>query len=152
MSKALIPVFSLLALLTASGAYAQSISDTSKNKKAESPGQVYQPAPPAQAYTYVEQMPEYPGGNAAMQQYLADHIQYPEQAKKAEVQGRVYVSIVIDKDGNVTDATVVKDAMGYGLGAEAIRVIKQMPKWKSGKQNGMAVPVKLTIPVTFSLQ
>lgn len=139
-----------LVLFTAIGVNAQSTSDTTKNKKSTT-DQVHEPAPQQEVFTFVEQMPEFPGGNAAMQQFLQDHIQYPEQAKKEGAQGRVYVSIVIDQAGNLTQPTIVKDP-GYGLGAEALRVLKSMPKWKPGLQNGKAVPVKMTIPITFSLQ
>lgn len=152
MKLLLIPFFAVLTLFSASSVYAQNPSDTLRNKNTGGSAHVSEPPiPSSQVFTYVEQMPEFPGGSAAMLKFMQDHIQYPEQAKKAGAQGKVYVSIIIDRDGNVTEPAIIRDP-GYGLGQEAVKVIKAMPKWKPGKQNGQAVPVKMTIPVGFVLQ
>jgi protein TonB len=103
-------------------------------------------------YEAVDEQPEPPGGIGAFTKYLAEHIRYPEQAKEAGVQGKVYVSMVVGKDGRLSNVQVKKDNLGYGCGEEAVRVIKSMPPWKPGKMNGNAVTVKYTIPVTFVLR
>jgi protein TonB len=105
-----LPIFTavIFTAFTALAAHGQNVPDTAKNKKPAN--QVYEPAPPSsQVFTFVEQMPEFPGGNAAMQQFLGDHIHYPEAAQKAGAEGRVYVSIIIDKEGNVTGPTILRE-------------------------------------------
>jgi TonB family protein len=103
------------------------------------------------AFDVVEQMPQYPGGPAALMQFLAQNIRYPEEAYKAGVQGRVIVSFVVETDGSISEAKAVK-SVSSELDAEALRVINSMPNWIPGMQNGEAVRVKYTIPVTFQLQ
>ncbi len=103
------------------------------------------------AFDVVEQMPQYPGGPAALMQFLAQNIRYPEEAHKAGVQGRVIVSFVVETDGSISEAKAVK-SVSSELDAEALRVINSMPNWIPGMQNGEAVRVKYTIPVTFQLQ
>ncbi len=98
----------------------------------------------------VEQMPQYPGGPAAMMQFLMKNVHYPDEAYKNNVQGRVIVTFVIEKDGSITEATVAK-AVHPMLDAEALRVVNSMPKWTPGMQKGEAVRVRYTIPVTFKL-
>lgn len=102
-------------------------------------------------YDVVGEMPEYPGGPSAMFEYLSKNIQYPEGAKKEGIQGRVIVTIIIEKDGSITDAKVVK-SLAPSLDREAQRLVESMPNWIPGKQNGEPVRVKYTVPVTFSLQ
>ncbi len=106
--------------------------------------------PPAapQILEYVEQMPEF---NGNVQEYLGKHINYPDAAKENNVEGRVIVRFVVNEDGAITDAKVVR-GIGSGCDEEAIRVIKSMPKWKPGKQNGRAVKVWFTQPITFRLE
>ena len=99
----------------------------------------------------VEQMPQYPGGPAALMQFLAQNIRYPEEAHKAGVQGRVIVSFVVETDGSISEAKAVK-SVSSELDAEALRVINCMPNWIPGRQNGEAVRVKYVVPVTFRLQ
>jgi TonB family protein len=101
-------------------------------------------------YDVVEEMPQFPGGQIEMLQYLAKSFQYPEEAEKAGKQGRVIVTFVVEKDGSITNARVVK-ALDPHLDAEALRVINAMPKWNPGKQNGVAVRCKYTVPVGFHL-
>jgi len=100
--------------------------------------------------TYVEQMPTFPGGQSALMQYLAQHIKYPVIAEEECIQGRVVCTFVVERDGSITDVRVIR-SVDPSLDKEAIRVIKSMPKWIPGKQNGHAVRVKFTIPVTFRL-
>lgn len=101
-------------------------------------------------YTYVEQMPEFPGGNEAMMEFIRKNLRYPETAKETGVEGRVIVRFVVNEDGTVSDITILRD-IGAGCGAEAVHVVKMMPKWKSGKQNGRAVRTYMTLPVMFRL-
>lgn len=102
-------------------------------------------------FDVVEQMPQFPGGHAALLQYLAQNIRYPEAAHKAGIQGRVIANFVVEKDGSITEAKIVK-SVSPELDAEALHVINSMPQWIPGRQNGEAVRVKYTIPVTFQLQ
>lgn len=103
------------------------------------------------AFDVVEQMPQYPGGPAALMQFLAQNIRYPEDAHKAGVQGRVIVSFVVETDGSISEAKAVK-SVSSELDAEALRVINCMPNWNPGRQNGEVVRVKYVVPVTFRLQ
>ena len=102
-------------------------------------------------YDIVEQMPSFPGGPAELMKWLGSHVQYPAIAQENGVQGRVIVAFVVEKDGSVTDVTVVRSG-DPSLDKEAARVVRQMPKWIPGKQNGAAVRVKYNVPVTFKLQ
>lgn len=100
---------------------------------------------------YVEQMPSFPGGDAAMLEYLKQSIVYPPDAVDNNIQGRVYLQMVVDKDGNVTDVKVVRGVHAL-LDKEATRVVKAMPKWTPGMQNGKAVSVRYTLPINFTLK
>ena len=102
-------------------------------------------------FDVVEQMPSFPGGQSALLQYLSSNIKYPVVAEENGVQGRVVCTFVVEKDGSITDVRVVK-SVDPSLDKEAVRVVKSMPKWIPGKQNGSAVRVKYTVPVTFRLQ
>lgn len=99
----------------------------------------------------VEQKPEFPGGEAAMYKWLSDNIVYPSAASEEGVQGRVVVEFVVGRDGSITNARVVRQRHP-ALDKEALRVIKAMPKWIPGRNNGQAVKVTYTLPVTFKLQ
>ena len=98
-----------------------------------------------------ETMPYFPGGNILMLKYLADNIKYPASAVKAKKQGRVIVGFIVQKDGSITHAKIVR-SIDPELDAEALRVVKGMPKWTPGTQLGKPVSVKYTLPVKFSLQ
>ena len=98
----------------------------------------------------VEEMPKFPGGDAAMMEFLRNTVKYPEEAMKNGIQGRVVVQFIIEKDGSISGAEVIKKVNEH-LDAEALRVIGEMPKWTPGKQKGEAVRVKFTLPVTFRL-
>ena len=102
-------------------------------------------------FDVVEQMPSFPGGDAELMKYLSTHIKYPVVAEENGVQGRVVVSFVVEKDGSITDVKVVR-SVDPSLDKEATRVVKSMPKWIPGKQNGSPVRVKFNVPVSFKLQ
>lgn len=127
----------------------------------EGPGDVVFEEPPAeigtgeeesapQIFTVVEQMPEFPGGTAALMKYLGKNINYPPTAIERGVEGRVFVSFVVGPDGSITDVQVLK-GIGSGCDQEAVRVIQKMPPWKPGKQSGRAVTVRYQLPVIFKL-
>lgn len=103
-------------------------------------------------FEVVEQMPEFPnGGMAGLMQYLSKNIKYPTIAQENGTQGRVTVQFVVNKDGSIVDAKVLRGVDPY-LDKEALRVINSMPKWKPGMQRGKPVRVKYTVPVMFRLQ
>ena len=102
-------------------------------------------------FTVVEQMPMFPGGDGALMGYLRDNIHYPTVAAENGVQGRVVVGFVVERDGSITDVNVLR-SVDPSLDREAMRVVKSMPRWTPGKQNGSAVRVKYQVPVTFRLQ
>ena len=102
-------------------------------------------------FSVVEQMPSFPGGMGAMMQYLSSNIKYPKEAEKKGIQGRVLLSFIVQTDGSITDVRISK-SVDPSLDKEAIRVVKSMPKWIPGRQNGEPVRVKYTFPVTFRLQ
>ncbi|MBC8601882.1 energy transducer TonB [Parabacteroides acidifaciens] len=104
-----------------------------------------------QIFTVVETMPEFPGGQMALLQYLSKSIKYPVIAQENGIQGRVSCSFVVNKDGSIVDAEVIR-GVDPSLDKEALRVINSMPKWSPGKQRGKPVRVKYTVPVTFRLQ
>jgi len=104
-----------------------------------------------QIFTVVENDPEFPGGMEALYKYLRSNIKYPQLARDNNITGKVYVTFVVEKDGSIANPRVLKD-IGGGCGAEAIRVVKAMPKWTPGKQRGKAVRVQFNLPVSFNLQ
>ena len=106
-----------------------------------------------EVFWVVDQRPEFPGGEAALMEYLRSNLEYPENCKKNKVQGRVLISFVVNKDGSIVEPAVVKSAgpKGVELDVEALRVISGMPAWTPGMQNGEAVRVQYTIPVAFQL-
>ncbi|MBQ6761078.1 MAG: energy transducer TonB [Prevotella sp.] len=106
---------------------------------------------PKKVYDVVEQMPSFPGGMKAMMDYLAKNIRYPADAKNNQIEGRVILQFIVDKKGRLSDIKVVKSVEPY-LNAEAVRVVKSMPRWNPGMQNGKAVKVRYTLPVTFRLE
>ena len=101
-------------------------------------------------YNAVEKMPEFPGGEQAMMKFIAENVTYPEKAKEEGVMGRVFLSFVVEKDGSVNEVRVLR-GIGGGCDEEAVRVIKSMPKWKPGIQDGKAVRVNYQIPIHFKL-
>ena len=103
-----------------------------------------------EVFLVVEDDPEFPGGLSALSQYLASNIKYPQLAKENNITGKVSVSFVVEKDGSVGQVKILRD-IGGGCGAEAVRVVKAMPKWKPGKQRGKPVRTQFNLPVDFSL-
>ncbi len=144
---------------TAVGAFdVKGNSDQGTVLKAEQ--EIAQPAPPApkpsaeienKVFDVVEQMPSFPGGTSALMSYLNSNVKYPVVAQENGVQGRVVISFVVEKDGSITDVQVVK-SVDPSLDREASRVVRSMPRWNPGKQNGQAVRVKYDVPVSFKLQ
>ena len=104
-----------------------------------------------EVFTIVEEMPAFPGGEGERNKFLAENIQYPQQATENGIQGTVYVSFVVDSKGNVTDVKILR-GIGGGCDEEALRVVKMMPKWHPGKQNGKNVRVLFNMPIYFKLQ
>ncbi len=102
-------------------------------------------------FTVVEQMPSFPGGEAALMQYLSKNIKYPPFAEENNIQGRVICTFVVERDGSVSDIRIAR-SVDPSLDKEAIRVVSGMPRWIPGRQNGQMVRVKYTLPVTFRLQ
>lgn len=102
-------------------------------------------------FDVVEQMPSFPGGMGALMSWLGQNIKYPVIAAETGVQGRVIVQFVVEKDGSITDVKIAK-SVDPSLDKEATRVIKSMPHWIPGRQNGSPVRVRYTVPVTFKLQ
>lgn len=104
----------------------------------------------AQIFTVVESMPSFPGGDAARIKYLNENIKYPQMARESGIQGRVFVTFVVERDGSVTDVRVLR-GIGGGCDEEAIRVIKNMPNWNAGQQRGKPVRVQFNMPILFKL-
>jgi len=109
------------------------------------------PVEETKVFEVVEQMPSFPGGDAALMAYLRDNMKYPVVAAENGVQGRVVVSFVVERDGSITDVKVAR-SVDPSLDREAVRGVKGMPHWIPGKQNGSAVRVKYNVPVSFKLQ
>jgi len=105
----------------------------------------------SQIFMVVEEMPSFPGGEKAMYKYIGEKIKYPEQAKNEGIEGRVFISFVVEKDGSITEVELLR-GIGGGCDEVAIEVIQSMPKWLAGKQKGKEVRVKYRMPIKFSLQ
>lgn len=105
----------------------------------------------AEIFTVVESMPKFPGGPGAMNRYLGNNIEYPQMARESGINGRVFVTFVVETDGRVTDIKVLR-GIGGGCDEEAVRVVKNMPKWDPGKQRGKPVRVQFNLPIKFTLQ
>ncbi|MBR3492377.1 MAG: energy transducer TonB [Bacteroidales bacterium] len=106
--------------------------------------------PEHDVYQIVEQMPEFPNGEEAMMQYIAEQVKYPAEAKKTGACGRVFIGFIVESDGSLSDFKVLR-GIGYGCDEEALRVVKSMPKWQPGMHRGKAVRVKYLVPVNFKL-
>jgi len=103
-------------------------------------------------FQFVEQMPSFPGGEKELMKYLSKHINYPSVARENNIQGTVVVQFVVNTDGTIVDIKTVSKKKGGGLEQEAVRVVKEMPKWTPGKQNGRAVRVQFSLPIRFTLK
>ena len=110
------------------------------------------PPPKEEIFTFVEQPPTFPGGEEALAKYLSKNIRYPRVAQENGISGTVFVQFVVDSEGTIKDVKTVGAAKGGGLEEEAVRVVKTMPKWKPGKQNGRQVSVQFNLPIRFTLQ
>lgn len=102
-------------------------------------------------FVVVEQEPEFPGGMDSLYAWIVRNLSYPEQARKEKITGKVFVTFVVEKDGSITTPKILRD-IGGGCGAEAIRVVKNMPRWNPGKQRGKPVRVQFNLPINFSLK
>lgn len=114
------------------------------------PAQVGEETDEEEIFEVVEDQPEFPGGMEALLTYLSKNIKYPSIAQENNIQGRVIVQFVVNKDGSIVDPAIIK-SLDSSCDKEALRVIKGMPKWKPGKQRGKPVRVKFTVPVMFRL-
>ncbi len=118
----------------------------------EGTGKVVEAAPDV-PLSFVEQMPSFPGGDLEMMKFLKNNMSYPQMEKEGEIQGTCYVNFVVEKDGSITDVKVLRGVPnGKGCDKEAIRVVKSMPSWSAGKQNGRPVRVYYNLPVKFTLR
>lgn len=106
---------------------------------------------PQEVFKVVEQMPQFPDGEAALFKFINDNIKYPAVARENGIEGKVFVKFIVEADGSVTNVEVVRD-IGGGCGEEAMRVVKKFPKWNPGKQRGRPVRVFFNLPVQFRLQ
>lgn len=105
-----------------------------------------------EVFTVVEEMPEFPGGTYEMMRFIQKNLKYPLDAKEKGMSGKVYLKFIVNESGNIADSIYVIKSTGYKiLDNEAIRVVKSMPKWKPGTQNGKAVPVFFNIPINFQV-
>ncbi len=118
--------------------------------------EVAPPPPPVngeEVMSIVDEMPQFPGGESALYQYIASNVKYPATARENGIQGKCFVRFVVDKEGNVTKARILRGVKGAPeCDKEALRVINNMPKWTPGKQNGKPVNVEYNIPINFKLQ
>lgn len=128
--------FALIALLAMLG---YNVSQAQTNNTGED--KIY-------SFISLENPPKFPGGMAAFYKFLGANIKYPEQAKKANIEGKVFVSFVVEKDGSIANVKVDR-SLGYGTDEEAARVIKLSPNWIAGVQNGEPVRVRYNIPIQF---
>ena len=141
---------------TAIGAFDVKGNDEEGGTVLKAVEEIATPEPPKheeenKVFDVVEQMPSFPGGPSALMAYLSSHVKYPAVAEENGIQGRVTVQFVVEKDGSVTDVKTMK-SVDPSLDREAERVVRSMPKWIPGKQNGSAVRVKYFVPVVFRLQ
>lgn len=144
----------LMSTKTAIGALDVKGNDDANGEVLKIKEAVAQPEPKPEVekvFDVVEQMPSFPGGPAALMEWLSNNVKYPVVAQENGVQGRVVVSFVVERDGSITDVKVVR-GVDPSLDKEASRVVKAMPRWIPGKQNGSAVRVKYNVPVAFRLQ
>jgi TonB family protein len=129
-----------------------SIAQTQNSEELIQAPKAVEEAPQDEIFVIVEKMPEFPGGQAALMQYLSSNIKYPEECRKMGVEGKVYVKFIVDVTGNIVNVQVLRGISdGKLLEKEAVRVVQAMPKWKPGTQGGKAVGVYFTLPIAFKL-
>lgn len=146
----------LMSTKTAIGTFDVKGNDDANGEILKAKEVIAEPEPPKheeenKVFDIVEQQPLFPGGPAALMKYLSENTKYPVVAQENGVQGRVTVQFVVEKDGSISDVHVLR-GVDPSLDKEAVRVVKSMPRWTPGKQNGSAVRVKYQVPVTFRLQ
>ena len=146
--KCLLFAISALVLLVIVFAPARANAQNKKVKKAQTHKDT---TTDDEVYDVCEQMPIFEGGDAALLKYLTDSVKYPELAKKHGVQGRVVIGFIVEKDGSLTDVKVLRH-VDIALDAEALRVVKGMPKWIPGCQDEQLVRVRYNVPVSFRLK
>ena len=146
--KCLLFAISALVLLVIVFAPARANAQNKKVKKAQTHKDT---TTDDKVYDVCEQMPIYEGGDAALLKYLTDSVKYPELAKKHGVHGRVVIGFIVEKDGSLTDIKVLRP-VDIALDAEALRVVKGMPKWIPGCHDGQLVRVEYNVPVSFRLK
>lgn len=120
--------------------------NTGHNNKSKLPPEDYR----NDIFIYVESTPEFPGGSAKMMEYITKNLVYPSEAKKNKIEGRVFVSFIVEKDGSITNVKVLR-GLGSGCDEEAIRIVEKMPNWTPGSNSGKPINVKFTLPIRFSL-
>ena len=146
----------LMSTKTAIGTFDVKGNDDANGEILKAKEVIAEPEPPKheeenKVFDIVEQQPLFPGGPAALMKYLSEHTKYPVVAQENGVQGRVTVQFVVEKDGSISDVHVLR-GVDPSLDREAVRVVKSMPRWTPGKQNGITVRVNYRVPVLFRLQ
>ena len=146
----------LMSTKTAIGTFDVKGNDDANGEILKAKEVIAEPEPPKheeenKVFDIVEQQPLFPGGTAALMKYLSEHTKYPVVAQENGVQGRVTVQFVVEKDGSISDVHVLR-GVDPSLDKEAVRVVKSMPRWTPGKQNGITVRVNYRVPVLFRLQ
>jgi protein TonB len=112
---------------------------------------IYAQYDPNEVISVVEKMPEFKGGQEKLREFLAANIKYPESARVNGISGTVYITFVVEGDGEISNVKALR-GLGGGLTEEAIRVVSLMPKWEPGRQNGKRVRVQFTLPLKFTLR
>lgn len=153
----------LVAFLASPALFAQGGTNTPEPVKVKEPVQVEETItvepmrvdepeqdPNASIFVIVEEMPEFPGGQDALFAYIGKNLKYPEQAVEEGIEGVVYVTFVVEKDGKISGARVLR-GIGSGCSEEALRVVSGMPNWRPGKQRGQEVRVQYNLPIRFKL-
>lgn len=146
----------LMSTKTAIGSFDVKGNDDANGEILKAKDVIAEPEPPKheeenKVFDIVEQQPLFPGGPAALMKYLSENTKYPVVAQENGVQGRVTVQFVVEKDGSISDVHVLR-GVDPSLDKEAVRVVKSMPRWTPGKQNGITVRVNYRVPVLFRLQ
>lgn len=146
----------LMSTKTAIGTFDVKGNDDANGEILKAKEVIAEPEPPKheeenKVFDIVEQQPMFPGGQTALMKYLSEHTKYPVVAQENGVQGRVTVQFVVEKDGSISDVHVLR-GVDPSLDKEAVRVVKSMPRWTPGKQNGINVRVNYRVPVLFRLQ
>ena len=146
----------LMSTKTAIGTFDVKGNDDANGEVLKAKEVIAEPEPPKheeenKVFDIVEQQPMFPGGQTALMKYLSEHTKYPVVAQENGVQGRVTVQFVVEKDGSISDVHVLR-GVDPSLDKEAVRVVKSMPRWTPGKQNGINVRVNYRVPVLFRLQ